>query len=145
MITAFFFIGFVVVVVFEMCRWGVHKLVPPPPPPGGVVGRRPMGERIRFAAYLLCFIGAPFIGAWIALSAPRQQFLGVAMLVAGVMWLFLGLTPVAVCMVLGEGRLASFRRTLEYYSERSFTWLVRLWLFALALAVYAALRWLYLA
>jgi hypothetical protein len=104
-----------------------------------------MGERVRFSAYLLCFIGAPFIGAWIAVSTVRQQFWGVAMLVAGAMWLFLGLTPVAVCLVLGGGRLTSFRRKLEYYSEMSFAWLVRLWLLAIGVALFSALRRLYLA
>jgi len=118
---------------------------PPPPSPGGVGGRRPMGERVLFSAYFLCFIGAPFIGAWIAVSTVRQQFWGVAMLVAVAMWLFLGLTPVAVCLVLGGGRLASFRRNLERYSEMSFAWLVRLWLLVIGVALFSALRRLYLA
>jgi hypothetical protein len=129
-----FVVGFVVVAAASVIRWIAPKPSRPPIP------LSPIGERIRFHAYLACFVLAPFIGIWVSFATVRKDFWQVASLVFGAIWLLWGIVPLAVCMVRRPSTFASFKAKVERYSGGPFHYVVCLWALCVGLAFVQAAR-----
>ena len=139
---AAFLLGFTIVAVFEVSRSG-GQMFGSRPRASVSSGGRPFTERVLFWMYFACFIAGPFIGAWIAVARSWRPYWGVAMVIALALWLVLGLTPLLVCAVRGRAQLEAFKSKLQRYAGTSFKSLVRVWLFAIAVALFSAARQLF--
>jgi len=90
--------------------------------------------RIQYRSYVTAFVIAPFLAAWFASSAAPSRISGLTLLFTSLVWLSLGLLPLAVVVARGRQNFKAFMASVEVQSRASFKSLVRLWLLAVIVA-----------